>query len=449
MNHIVTEDANWMTMDIKDFYLGTPLPRTEYMRIDLKQIPPKSREKYISDDLVRNEQVLAEIRKGIYGLTQAGLLAQERLVEHLAKHEYHRLSEDHPCIFKHKSRKITFCLVVDDFGVMYHEREDAEHLLCALEELYSVKADWEGTTYVGFHVKHDKGNRVLTLSMPNYISEAAKRFNIKAPVEVVSYPYLQGDEEDQGECTSHEKKRIQQIVGVIQYYARALDLTLLTAVTKLASQQARATRATLRAAERLIEYAMTQPSPEIHFHPSDMQLLCFSDASYLTESESRSRYGGYFFLGSDKRHEQLNGPILCISSIVDVVTSSAAESEYAAAYNNAKEATYIRSTLEALGYTQEPTPIITDNSFVDAATNGNCKQKRAKAMDMRFNWLRDRVKQKQFKVTWCQGIHNVADYFTKVLPCEHFKKMRDFVLPMKFNRVIATNLPSTKKTQVE
>ena len=79
----------------------------------------------------------------------------------------------------------------------------------------------------------------------------------------------------------------------------------------------------------------------------------------------------------------LNGPILCRSSIIDVVTSSAAESEFAAAFMNSKEAAYIRNILQAMGYQQKTTPIITDNSFVYSIVTGSCKAKRSKSMDMR------------------------------------------------------------------
>jgi hypothetical protein len=68
-----------------------------------------------------------------------------------------------------------------------------------------------------------------------------------------------------------------------------------------------------------------------------------------------------FYLG-DSNISALNG--LSRSSVIDAVTSSAAESELAAAFMNAKEAAYIRNVLQAFGYQQQKTPIVTDNSFV-------------------------------------------------------------------------------------
>lgn len=65
LNAVASEGASFMTADIKDFYLGTPMERTEYMRVHIDQIPLEAREKYVKDSLVRDGYVLAEVRKGI------------------------------------------------------------------------------------------------------------------------------------------------------------------------------------------------------------------------------------------------------------------------------------------------------------------------------------------------------------------------------------------------
>ena len=159
-----------------------------------------------------------------------------------------------------------------------------------------------------------------------------------------------------------------------------------------------------------------------------MKLICYSDASYLTERESRSRAGGLMFLGEGDDETKLNGPITCISNIIDVVVSSAAESEYAAAFINAQEAAFIKTTLEALGYKQDPTVIVTDNAFVTSITNSECKQKKSRSMDMRYNWLRDRVNRGQFTIRWCPRERNIADFFTKDLPTNEFMKLRKVIM---------------------
>ncbi len=56
------EGKNFMSLDIKDFYLGTPMEEKEYMRIHVSQIPPQSRRKYVTEDLISSDGcVLADL----------------------------------------------------------------------------------------------------------------------------------------------------------------------------------------------------------------------------------------------------------------------------------------------------------------------------------------------------------------------------------------------------
>jgi hypothetical protein len=103
--------------------------------------------------------------------------------------------------------------------------------------------------------------------------------------------------------------------------------------------------------------------------------------------------------------------------------SSAAEAEIGPVFINAKEGAVLRTTLEELGHKKPPTPMETDNTTATGYSNGKIKQKRTKAMDMRFYWIKDRVKQEQFNLYWGPGYQNLADYFTKHHSLSHHKRM--------------------------
>ncbi len=78
-------------MDIKDFYLCTPMKRYKYMRIKITDIPEEIIQEYdLLKLLTPDGYIYCEIRKGAYGLPQAGLIAQELLQERLAMKGYHQ-----------------------------------------------------------------------------------------------------------------------------------------------------------------------------------------------------------------------------------------------------------------------------------------------------------------------------------------------------------------------
>ena len=101
-------------MDIKDYYLGTPLDREVYMRVSLKHIPLDTQLRYNIAHFVHNEHVLMEIKTSIYGLLQASKLSQDQLVKHLVFHGYRQCTNT-PCLFVQDTNSIAFTLVVDDF----------------------------------------------------------------------------------------------------------------------------------------------------------------------------------------------------------------------------------------------------------------------------------------------------------------------------------------------
>ena len=106
----------------------------------------------------------------MYGLPQAGLLAQELLEDRLSAHEYHQ-NQLIPVLWKHDTQPITFTLVVDDFGVKYVNKADVNHLMNDLKETYTVTEDWEGERYVGIHLRWDYANKKVHLAMLGYVQD--------------------------------------------------------------------------------------------------------------------------------------------------------------------------------------------------------------------------------------------------------------------------------------
>jgi len=69
-----------MMMNIKDFYLRTPIIRPEYMRLKITDIPQEVIDHYNLMSLVTKDgYVYCKISWGMYGLPQAGIIAQELL----------------------------------------------------------------------------------------------------------------------------------------------------------------------------------------------------------------------------------------------------------------------------------------------------------------------------------------------------------------------------------
>ena len=186
------------------------------------------------------------------------------------------------------------------------------------------------------------------------------------------------------------------------YYARAVDSTMLPSLNTIAATQSKSTMNTLKAVTKLLNYCASNPEASVQYKASEMILWADSDASYLSAPKARSRAGGYFFLsnkpnaattGSGKTLIQNNGPVHVLCLTMREIVSSAAEAELGALFYNGKEVVHMREALKYMGHPQPPTPIQTDNTTAIGISTDSVKQKRFKAMDMRFYWIRYRVRQ--------------------------------------------------------
>ena len=75
---ISTKNARFMTMDISNFYLMTPLHRPEFIRIKLSDIPDEVINEYkLSEKATKNGSIYIRAKQGMYGLPQADLIANE------------------------------------------------------------------------------------------------------------------------------------------------------------------------------------------------------------------------------------------------------------------------------------------------------------------------------------------------------------------------------------
>jgi hypothetical protein len=113
----------------------------------------------------------------MYGLPQAVIIANKQLQKRLAPHGYRPVPIT-PGLWQHDMHPISFALVVDDLGIKYVNKADAEHLVDMLQQVgYKLSQEWDGNQYCGLTLKwnYDERTRVWfqcldTLNMPSNIS---------------------------------------------------------------------------------------------------------------------------------------------------------------------------------------------------------------------------------------------------------------------------------------
>ncbi len=100
----------------------------------------------------------------MWGLSQAGILANRRLWRKLAPFGYNE-RVNMPGLWKHKTQHILFTLVVNNFGVKYVSKNDINHLIASIKTTYTPTEDWTGNLYCGITLEWDYVNQNVDISM--------------------------------------------------------------------------------------------------------------------------------------------------------------------------------------------------------------------------------------------------------------------------------------------
>ncbi len=229
------------------------MPNLKYVRLCLNIIPNKIIVHYNLCNIVTPVGwVYTKIRKGMYGLPQAGILANQLLEKRLATKGYYQCQHT-PGLWRHVWHNINFCLVVDDFGIKVTNMHDMDHPNNALKEHYTVAVDLTSSLFLAYN---SPGNmrKDIDCHMPGYINKALTKYQHPKPVtpqhalyKAASIQYgarVQRVEVNTTQpLTPKEIKHIQDIVGTLLYYARVVDPTLLAALSAIATQQTFSTQA--------------------------------------------------------------------------------------------------------------------------------------------------------------------------------------------------------------
>ncbi len=270
--------------------------------------------------------------------------------------------------------------MVDGFGVKYERQEDVNNLITCVKSKYDLTTDWTGDLYCGIvRLKWDYKQRTLDISMLGYIQKQLQKYKHASPPppRPQHCPYAPMPKQYDGseaQCplppgkslllSDKDIEHVQWVIRSILYYARTVNLTVLMALSTIASKQAKGTENTVLKTKQLLDYLAMHPNVTVRFHASDVMLNIHSDESYLSEANAHSRACGHFFMGwkpDPTGSIKLNIAFFILCVILRFVIASAAEAELGALSLNCKQATTFQLTLEEMGHPQPPTPLHCNN----------------------------------------------------------------------------------------
>ena len=174
-----------------------------------------------------------------------------------------------------------------------------DNIIRVIKEKYELTEDWDGDLYCGIRLKWDYSKHTLDISMPGYNLKQRPQYCPYSPL-----PKQYGGEaqrplppDTSPPLLKDDIKHCSASFGSILYYAQAMDLTVLMALSTIASEQSKVTPNNMLKTKQLMDYLATHLNATVRFHASNMILSIHSDASYFSKANAHSQARGHFFMG--------------------------------------------------------------------------------------------------------------------------------------------------------
>ena len=445
-------------IDIRDFFPTHNLPNGEheYMMLPLRSLPQEAIDEFGLAKLAnKNGEVECLLTGAIYGLQQSARISQEAINALLEKTGW-KNNVATPCIYSNVAYpNMDVIRLTDDFGISHITDEELDAFGNVLKGGgYEIVTTPDTKEYAGIDVeiRGEGKNKEVAISLIGYITEMLLEFDYEPKAADSPGVYqrpVYGKQEQLEEVDVSDQlgakdiSFVRTVVGKMLWYGRTCDPNVLLACNKIATSDYTAN--TLKMTYRLLDYAATHRTATIVYKACDMVLKGQSDATFDSESHSRSRYAGWLFFGNKNDAPKQgppdfsNGAVLAWTRVHKTVITSAPASEYGGFYNLGREAEMAIDICIAFRLPQFCTPLWTDNTTAIALANSTCGGKRTKTMARQSNWIAEQVKLGNFSTHWESGKTILANALTKFVPVhEHLDYARRFVTYPPNSAIITT-----------
>jgi Reverse transcriptase (RNA-dependent DNA polymerase) len=325
---------------------------------------------------------------------------------------------------------VVVLVYVDDMTVAGPKLVDVVEFKSKLGEVLDITNIGELTHILGIEITRDRQARTIRLNQTAYVREILNRYRMSdcAPV---STPLVMKDKLTAAQCpmTAEEKQAVQEYANGASYPERVGSLLYATqtrpdcqyAVATLAQFSSNPGRAHFEAVKRVLRYLKGTAHFGLTLGGSGdgVDIIRWTDSDWAQDTDTRRSVGGFVF-------EVAGGSVSWSSKKQPTVALSTVEAEYMAAANATKEAIWLRTLLQDLGFTQvQATTIWGDNTGCIALAHNPIAHSRAKHIDIRHHFIRERIASDEINLVSCSTKDMIADIFTKALPRESFEKFRD------------------------
>jgi Reverse transcriptase (RNA-dependent DNA polymerase) len=358
------------------------------------------------------------LKKGLYGLVQAGRTWNEELNSHMVSVGLTASPKDPAIYVKGNWNRPDFIaggFWVDDF-VGIGSGEGLRELADGIDRKYGITGYGEVKWVLGMLLERDRAAHTISLSQEAFIDSILTRFRLTnaAPVSTPFPPNVQLSATD---CpTSDDEIRemkaypYRELVGALAWLALGTRPDIAFAASSLARFGHNPGRAHWEAAKRVLCYLKGTKSWRLTLGGSTSALAVYTDADWGSHQDDRRSVGAYLVKIGD-------GVVSWKSKKQTCVALSSTEAEYMALCQASKESVWMTDFLGSLGVTLHgPAVLNADNQGSIALTRNPVFHDRSKHIDIQYHFARDLIRAGRISLNYVPTADMLADLLTKSLP---------------------------------
>jgi hypothetical protein len=297
---------------------------------------------------------------------------------------------------------IALALYVDDILTIDNSSSAQKHLVEALKRKFKI-TEGESSWLLGMAIESNQHG--IAISQTKYIKQIIAEYGLESSRTVTTPTSQTSDNKD---LQPVDRIEFLKMVGSLIYASVITRPDISFAVSKAGRASSNPNTSHWKGAKHIFRYLQGTTDLKISYSKSgNAELIGYSDSDYAGDTETRRSTSGWVFI--------LAGAAVSWASKRQPTTAlSTTEAEYMAVCSAVQESIYLRTIIKELGLiVDKPTRIWMDNQSAIKLGENAFSNKRAKHIDIRYHFTREKVEEGVIDLKYIETTKMVADILTK------------------------------------
>lgn len=396
-------------MDVKTAFLNGNLKEEVYLKIP--------------DGVDANPGMVCRLIKSLYGLKQSPRCWNNRFNDVIVSLGFTRSQHDY-CLYVNTNESDILYLViyVDDVIITGNSKPKIDALKQKLCEEFDMTDMGDLSCFLGIEIQRNFKTSETILSQKRAVNALLKEYGMDdcKPLSLPLEPKIFLNKSS--DVSLKTEKPYRELIGSLMYIMLGSRPDLCYAIGYLSRFQENPSDEHWATLKKLLRYLQGTKDLKLKYikGKTSIPLVGYVDSDWGSDPADRKSVSGYLF--------KVFGSIVCWSSKKQpTVALSSCEAEYIAACSATIEAIWLKGVLEDLKVHAGKVLIYEDNQGCIKMSK-NMESKRAKHIDIKYHFLREKIKNGEIEFGYIETLEQEADIFTKALPKQTFERHRSQLL---------------------